>query len=234
MPQYIITYTEGTAPGPYNVFLSGALGPLSLYASNVTRTQLQNGFIITFDNNIPSSSVLIDNISFGCATEQKLTFPTPTPTTTPTSTITPTITPTPTRTPTITPTVTPTRSINPTRTPTNTRTPSATPSVTPSNTINPTRTPSPTPTPTITVTRTPSVTPSTTPFPCYFFGIQADYNETSPAYVSVLYIDCNGTQGTYTSLGLNVNYFCARDVGNFVGGSGIVFNTYNSCTLGLE
>ena len=136
MPQYIITYTAGTAPGPYNVYLSGALGPLSLYASNVTRTQLQSGFVISFADGIPSSSVLIDNVSFGCTTEEILVFPSPTPTKTPTRTITPSITATPSITPSITPTITPTRTVDPTRTPTITRTPSITPSITPSSTSN--------------------------------------------------------------------------------------------------
>jgi hypothetical protein len=220
MPQYIITYTEGTAPGPYNVFLSGALGPLSLYASNVTRAQLQNGLVITFADGIPSSSVLIDNISYGCATEQKLTFPTPTPTKTPTRTITPTITPTRSITPTKTPTITPTRSIDPTRTPTITPTRTITPSITPSSTINATVTPTVTRAPTPTVTRTPSLTPSNTPFPCYFFGIQADFNETAPSYYSVDYIDCNGSAGTYTVSGTTADFFCGRGILGNAGGSG--------------
>jgi hypothetical protein len=223
MPQYIITYTAGTAPGPYNVYLSGALGPLSLYASNVTRTQLQSGFVISFADGIPSSSVLIDNVSFGCTTEEILVFPSPTPTKTPTRTITPSITATPSITPSITPTITPTRTVDPTRTPTITRTPSITPSITPSSTINASITPSVTITPSLTVTRTPSITPSTSPPPCYLFGIQADYNETSPSYVAVSYIDCNGSAGDYTSIGTGVNNFCAREVTGTIGGSGITW-----------
>jgi len=221
MPQYIITYTEGTAPGPYNVFLSGALGPLSLYASSVTKTQLQNGFVISFADGIPSSSVLIDNLSFGCTTEQQLTFPSPTPTKTPTRTITPSITATPSITPTRTPTITPTRSVDPTRTPTVTPTRTITPSITPSNTINPTVTPTRTITPSLTVTRTPSITPSMSPFPCYFFGIQADFNETSPSYYAVNYIDCNGSTGTYTVSGTTAEFFCGRQILGSAGGSGV-------------
>jgi len=211
MPQYIITYTEGTAPGPYNIFLSGALGPLSLYASNVTKTQLQNGFIVSFDDGIPSSSVLIDNVAFGCATEQKLIFPTPTPTKTPSVTITPSITATPTITPSITPTITPTRSIQPTVTPTHTPTRSITPSITPSNTFNPTVTPTRTITPTMTVTRTPSITPSTSVPSCFEFGAQADFNESGPSSYTVYYIDCNGSAGDIT-VGTTVLTFCARSI----------------------
>ena len=223
MPQYIITYTAGTAPGPYNVYLSGALGPLSLYASNVTRTQLQSGFVISFADGIPSSSVLIDNVSFGCTTEEILVFPSPTPTKTPTRTITPSITATPSITPSITPTITPTRTVDPTRTPTITATPSITPSITPSSTINASITPSVTITPSLTVTRTPSITPSTSPPSCYLFAIQADYNETSPSYVTVSYIDCNGSAGTYTSIGTGIDNFCAREVTGTIGGSGVTW-----------
>jgi hypothetical protein len=227
MPQYIITYTEGTAPGPYNVFLSGALGPLSLYASSVTKTQLQNGFVISFADGIPSSSVLIDNLSFGCTTEQQLTFPSPTPTKTPTRTITPSITATPSITPTRTPTITPTRSIDPTRTPTITPTRTITPSITPSNTINPTISPTRTVTPSLTVTRTPSITPSTSPPPCYSFGLQANYNETGPANVSVNYIDCNGTSGIYGIVGTDATFFCGREVISYAGGDGVYWNNGN-------
>lgn len=211
MPQYIITYTEGTAPGPYNIFLSGALGPLSLYASNVTKTQLQNGFIVSFDDGIPSSSVLIDNVAFGCATEQKLTFPSPTPTKTPTISITPTRTATPTITPTLTPSITPTRSIEPTRTPTITATPSITPSITPSNTFNPTITPTRTITPTLTITRTPSITPSLSVPSCFEFGAQADFNESGPSSYTVYFIDCNGSAGDITVSQVTTT-FCARSI----------------------
>lgn len=220
MPQYIITYTAGTAPGPYNVYLSGSSG-LNLYASNVSKTQLQNGFIITFPDGIPSSSVLIDNVSFGCATEEILVFPSPTPTKTPTPTITPSITATPSITPSITPTITPTRSIEPTRTPTITPTRSITPSITPSNTFNPTVTPTRTITPSVTVTRTPTITPSLSVPSCFEFGIQADFNETAPSYYAVDYIDCNGSQGTYTVNGTTAEFFCARQILAGVGGSGV-------------
>ena len=221
MPQYIITYTEGTAPGPYNIFLSGALGPLSLYASNVTKTQLQNGFIVSFADGIPSSSVLIDNISFGCATEQKLVFPSPTPTKTPTISITPTRTATPTITPTVTPTITPTRSIEPTRTPTITATPSITPSITPSNTFNPTVTPTRTITPSLTVTRNPSITPSPSTISCFEFGAQADFNESGPSSYTVFFIDCNGAAGDIT-VGNSTTTFCARSITG-AAGNGIDF-----------
>lgn len=172
MPQYIITYTAGTAPGPYNVYLSGSSG-LNLYASNVSRTQLQNGFIITFPDGIPSSSVVVDNISYGCATEEILVFPTPTPTKTPSVTITPSITPSNTITPTITPSPTITPTLTPTVTPSFTATPSITPSITPSNTINPTITPTRTITPSLTVTRTPTATPAVVSY--LWFGTTSKY-----------------------------------------------------------
>lgn len=219
MPQYIITYTAGTAPGPYNIYLSGSSG-LNLYASNVTRTQLQNGFIISFDDGIPSSSVLIDNTSFGCATEEILVFPTPTPTKTPTPTITPTRTATPSVTPTITPSITPTRSIEPTRTPTLTLSTSIPASVTPSPSFNPTVTPTRTITPSLTITRTPSITPSPSIVSCFLFGIQADFNETAPSYYAVNYIDCDGTEGTYTVSGTTAEFFCGRQILSSAGGSG--------------
>jgi hypothetical protein len=163
MPQYIIQYDQGTAPGPFNVFLSGSSG-LTLYASNVTKSQLQTGLIITFADGIPSSSVIIDNIAYGCSNEEQLIFPTPTPTITPSVTITPSITATPSITPTRTPTITPTRTITPSITATPSITPTFTPTNTPTTTINAT----PTATPSATPTRTPSTTPPPTNRTYYF------------------------------------------------------------------
>ena len=211
MPQYIITYTEGTAPGPYNIFLSGALGPLSLYASNVTKTQLQNGFIVSFDDNIPSSSVLVDNISFGCTTEQKLIFPTPTPTKTPTRTITPSITATPSITPTITPTLTPTRTITPTRTPSITATPSITPSITPSNTINPSITPTPSITPSLTVTRTPTITPSPSVSPTVICKTYTLINQDFMECIAYSFISCGGTSTGGSLCANDSTVVCAQE-----------------------
>lgn len=194
MPQYIIRYTEGTAPGPFNIYLSGSNGPLSLYASNITRSQLKTGFIVTFDDLIPSTSVLIDNISFGCDTEEILPFPSPTPTITPTRTITPSITATPSITPSITPTLTPSVTITPTRTITPTLTPTLTPTTTPSSSPNsPSITPTITPsfTPTITPTKTPSITPLPT-YRQYYFT----------AGTATVTIPLGGGTVTYKGLGL--------------------------------
>jgi hypothetical protein len=165
MPQYIIQYDQGTAPGPFNIYLSGSSG-LSLYASNITKAQLDTGFVISFNDLIPSTSVVIDNIAFGCATEEILPFPSQTPSYTPSVTITPSITATPSITPTITPSITPSPTITPTRTITPTLTPTLTPSITPSPSIN---APSLTPSMTVSVTPsyTPTRTPTTTPIPVY-------------------------------------------------------------------
>lgn len=155
MPTYIIQFTQGTTPGPFNIFLSGSSGE-TLYASNITKAQLEAGYIVSFPDGIPSSSVVITNEAFGCATEEVLIFPTPTPTITPSTSIPASPTPTPTITPTFTPTVTPTRTVTPSFTPAPTSTPTQTPTRTPTLSIG--ATPSLTPTPTI--TRTPSITPT--------------------------------------------------------------------------
>lgn len=158
MPQYLIRYTQGNTPGPFNIFLSGSSGE-TLYASNVTRAQLEAGYTVVFNDGIPSSSVVVTNEAFGCTNEEILIFPSPTPTITPSNSIPATITPTPTITPTKSPTVTPTLTVTPTRTPPPTITPTRTPTITPSLSIGTSITPTPTPT----VTRTPSITPSATP-----------------------------------------------------------------------
>jgi hypothetical protein len=154
MPQYLIHYDQGNSPGPFNIYLSGSSG-LNLYASNVSKTTLEGGFIITFDDGIPSSSVVIDNTGYACDTDLQLVFPSPTPTITPSISITPTATKTPTVTPTRTPTITPTLTITPTVTPTRTITPTLTPSITPTRSIGASLTPTLTPT----ITRTLSITP---------------------------------------------------------------------------
>lgn len=150
MPQYVIYYEEGETNGPFSIYLSGSSG-LTLYSSSVSLTQLQAGFIITFDDGIPSSSVLIDTQAYGCDVAQQLTFPSPTPTRTPSITITPSITRTPSITPTITPSFTPSISVPPSLTPSITVSISKSPSLSPGASL--------TPTPTISITRTPSVTP---------------------------------------------------------------------------
>jgi len=151
MPQYVIYYEEGETNGPFSIFLSGSSG-LTLYSSSVSLAQLQAGFIITFDDNIPSSSVLIDTQAYGCDVAQQLTFPTPTFTRTPSMSVTPSITVTP--------------SLTPTTTPSITVSPSLTPTITPSITLSVSRTPSlsagasPPMSPSLTPTRTPSATPT--------------------------------------------------------------------------
>lgn len=178
MPKYLIHYDQGTAPGPFNIYLSGSLGPLSLYASNVTRTQLMNGYIITFDDSIPSSSVLIDNIAYGCNTDKLLPFPTATPSKTPSVSVTPSVTPsiTVSPSPTATPSVTP--SITPSITPQPTATPSVTPSITPSQTPGI----SVSPTPSISISRTPSTTPAITSF--LWMGTTDLYGTAYSAWIS--------------------------------------------------
>jgi hypothetical protein len=173
MPQYLIHYDQGNSPGPFNIYLTGSSGPASLYAAGVTRLQLENGYIVTFDDAIPSSSVLIDNTAYGCATEETLVFPTPTPTKTPSISITPTITRTPSITPTRTPTITPSLTATPTLTPVPTITPSQTPTITPSQTFAASITPTPTITPTRTITPTPTTTPPTISY--FFMGTVSGY-----------------------------------------------------------
>lgn len=151
MPQYVIYYEEGETNGPFSIFLSGSSG-LTLYSSSVSLAQLQAGFIITFDDSIPSSSVLIDTQAYGCDVAQQLTFPSPTPTRTPSITITPSITRTPSLTPTITPSYTPSITIPPSLTPSITLSISTSPPLSPGASLSPT--------PTISITRTPSATPT--------------------------------------------------------------------------
>jgi hypothetical protein len=151
MPQYVIYYEEGETNGPFSIFLSGSSG-LTLYSSSVSLAQLQAGFIISFDDNIPSSSVLIDTQAYGCDVAQQLTFPSPTPTRTPSITITPSITRTPSLTPTITPSYTPSITIPPSLTPSITLSISTSPPLSPGASLSPT--------PTVSITRTPSATPT--------------------------------------------------------------------------
>jgi hypothetical protein len=148
MPTYIVYYTQGNSNGPFDIYLSGSSG-LSLYASNIQKYQLVNGYQVTFPDGIPSSSVDVFDVSYGCFTDQNVPFPSVSPS------ITPSITVTPTRTPSITvsPSLTPSISVTPTATPSITPPPSSTPSMTPSVTVSTTPFPSPT------VTRTPSASP---------------------------------------------------------------------------
>jgi len=158
MPGYTINYVEGSTPGPFNVYLSGS-GGLTLYASNITKNQLEVGYFISFADGSPYDAVVISNAAYGCATEEVLPLPSPSPSLTPSISITPSISATPVASPSITPSLTPTRTV----TPSISRTPSITPSKTPS--ITPSKSPgsSLTPTPTISVSRTPSISPSAIP-----------------------------------------------------------------------
>jgi hypothetical protein len=153
MPTYIVYYTQGNTPGPFDIYLSGSSG-LNLYASNIAQWQLVNGYQVTFPDGIPSSSVDIFDTSYGCFVDQNVPFPTPSPTVTPTISITPSVTPTIS----FTPTVTPTRTVTPTVTPSFTPPPTQTPTITLTPSISATPFNSPTPTRTPTVTRTPSAT----------------------------------------------------------------------------
>jgi len=160
MPTYVIYYTQGNTPGPFDIYLSGSSG-LTLYASNVPQYELVNGYTITFPNGIPSSSVNVFDVSFGCFTDENVPWPSVSPSVTPSITITPSRTPSITVSPSITPSMTVTPSVTPTITPPPSPSPTSTPSVTPSQ--SPGASPSPTPTP------TPSRTPSASPNPCYFY-----------------------------------------------------------------
>jgi hypothetical protein len=155
MPDFYIYYQEGTANGPYNVYLSGSSG-LTLYGTGVTQAQMDAGYVISLPSGFTSSSVVVYNMAYGCSTEDRIPFPTPTLSPTPTISVTPSKTPSIS----VTPSKTPSVSISPTATPSITPPPSNTPSITPS--ITPSQTPgiSISPTPSITISATPSVTPS--------------------------------------------------------------------------
>jgi hypothetical protein len=185
MPTYVISYTQGNTPGPFDVYLSGSSG-LTLYASNVQQYELLNGYTVTFPNGIPSSSVAVFDLSFGCFTDQNVPFPSVSPSITPTPTRTPSITPSITVSPSITPSITVTPSITPSRTPPPSVT--RTPSVTPSISRTPDASPSPTPTPSITRTPSPSPPPnyatigSTSGFTqgylaCYNFNTEGGFSQ---------------------------------------------------------
>jgi hypothetical protein len=160
MPQYLVRYTEGNTLGPFDIYLSGSGGE-TLYASGITKNELANGYVVSFPDGVPSSSVVVTNTAFGCSNEEILIFPSATPSITPTRSIPASVTPTPTITPTKSPTITPTLTVTPTRTPPPTITPTQTPTITPSLSVGTSITPTPTPT----VTRTPSIVPTLTPTP---------------------------------------------------------------------
>jgi hypothetical protein len=151
MPTYIIYYTQGNSNGPFDIYLSGSSG-LNLYASNIPKYELVNGFTVTFPDGIPSSSVDVFDVSYGCFTDNNIPFPSVSPSITPSISITPTRTPSITVSPSITPSITLTPSVTPSFTPppSITRTPTVT--ITPSRTSNISNSPTPTPS----ITRTPS------------------------------------------------------------------------------
>ena len=153
MPTYIVYYSQGNSNGPFSIYLSGSSG-LNLYASPVTRAQLELGYTVTFPDGIPSSSVDVFDISYGCFTDQNIPFPSVTPSVTPSITITPSKTPSITISPSRTPSLTVTPSVTPSFTPPPSGTPSQTPSATPSRTPGISNSPTPTPT----ISRTPSAT----------------------------------------------------------------------------
>jgi len=154
MPDFYIYYQEGTANGPYDVYLSGSSG-LTLYGSGVTQAQMEAGYVISLPSGFTSSSVVVFDMAYGCATQDDVPFPTPTLSPTPTISVTPSKTPSIS----VTPSVSATPSATPTVTPSLTPPPSVTPSITPSVTPSKTAGISLTPTPSITISRTPSTTP---------------------------------------------------------------------------
>jgi hypothetical protein len=187
MPTYIVYYNQGSSNGPFDIYLSGSSG-LNLYASNIAKWQLVNGYQVTFPDGIPSSSVDVFDMSYGCFTEQNVLFPTPSPTVTPTITVTPSKTPTIS----ITPSITRTASVIPTATPSVTPPPSATPSLTATPSVSATPLLSPTPTRTPSITRTPSGTPPV---------VSALYMGTISNSYTAAYLACIGfamNRGYYT------------------------------------
>lgn len=165
MPIYVVYYTQGSSNGPFNIYLSGSSG-LNLYASNIPKYQLVNGYTVTFPDGIPSSSVDVFDVAYGCFTNQNVPFPSVTPSVTPSITVSPSVTPSITVSPSVTVTPTKTPSVTPSITPPPSVTPTQTPSVTPSHTPDASVTPSPTITPTPSITRTPSPSPP----PVYTFA----------------------------------------------------------------
>ena len=154
MPDFYIYYQQGTANGPYDVYLSGSSG-LSLYGTGVTQAQMNAGYVISLPSGFTSSSVVVFDMAYGCATQDNVPFPTPTLSPTPTISVTPSKTPSISVTPSITATPSKTPSVTPSITPPPSSTPSITPSITPSKTAGI----SLTPTPSVTISRTPSATP---------------------------------------------------------------------------
>lgn len=182
MPTYVIYYNQGNTPGPFDIYLSGS-GGLTLYASDVSQYALLNGYVITFPDGIPSSSVAVFDISYGCFTDQNIPWPS----------VSPSVTPSITRTPSITPSIT----VSPSITPSVTKTPSVTPSVTPPPSVSPSLTPSSSPN--TSPSSTPSVTPTRTPSPTVPIIYNENFYLVSPgansAYLACYsYINNNNNQ----------------------------------------
>lgn len=132
---YKIKITSGLAEGPFNLYY-GSVSPATIIASDVTRDDMLNGYIVTLATG-SGTTILVTNKDIDCLTTQSYFIPVPTPTPTATPTPTPTVTLTPTPTVTITPTPTPTVTLTPTPTPTVTITPTPTPTPTPTVTPTP-------------------------------------------------------------------------------------------------
>jgi len=187
MPDFYIYYQEGIANGPYDVYLSGSSG-LTLYGTGVTQAQMEAGYVISLPSGFTSSSVVVFDMAYGCATQDIVPFPTPTFSPTPSISVTPSKTPSISVTPSVTITPSATVSVTPSLTPPPSNTPSVTPSVTPS------QTPliSISPTPSITISRTPSVTPPVS---------NALYMGTTSNSYTAAYLACAGfasNRGYYT------------------------------------
>ena len=187
MPTYIIYYNQGNSNGPFDIYLSGSSG-LNLYASNISKDQLVNGYTVTFPDGIPSSSVDVFDLSYGCFNDQNVIFPSPSPSKTPSISITPSKTLSVSITPTVTPSVTLTPTVTPSFTPPPTITPSVT--VTPSITVTPGNSSSPTPTPSITRTPSNSVPITYTPY-----GTTLGY---SSAYQACVVYNTSGFNGGWS------------------------------------
>jgi len=187
MPTYVIYYNQGNSNGPFDIYLSGSSG-LNLYASNISKQTLVNGYTVTFPDGIPSSSVDVFDLSYGCFNDQNVIFPSPSPSKTPSISITPSKTPSVSITPTVTPSITLTPSVTPSFTPppSITRTPTVT--VTPSRTSNVSNSPTPTPS----ITRTP---PASVPITYTSYGTTLGY---SSAYQACVTYNTSGFNGGWS------------------------------------
>ena len=92
MRKYFLQLSGGTTPGPFDVYLSGSSGE-TLYQADVSQIQLQAGISVEVPDNVPSSSIVVYNNSYGCSNEVQVIFPTPPVSITPSLSISPTVTP---------------------------------------------------------------------------------------------------------------------------------------------